>query len=130
MQGTFESFIAKERKRLHAQKDELLERQRKLEADIQSVEREMTAIDAYEAARQGKSPCSSIQSRVRPRRNSRRDKILEVVSASTDGLTRREVLEALGVKGDKSAEQSVSNALSALKKTRRLISQDGRYQTT
>ncbi len=43
------------------------------------------------------------------------------------GMGRADILEALGVKGDKSGEQSVSNALSALKKKGDIAVEDGKY---
>ena len=43
------------------------------------------------------------------------------------GLSRGEILSTLGVKGDKSAEQSVSNALTALKKQNLVVSKDRKY---
>jgi hypothetical protein len=49
------------------------------------------------------------------RRTGIREQVLAAIEASP-GLTRAQVLEKLNAKGDKSAEQSVSNALSALKK--------------
>jgi hypothetical protein len=48
---------------------------------------------------------------------------------SSNGLSRSEILESLGLKGDKSGEQSVSNALTALKKAGRVTSNEGRYAT-
>ena len=42
-------------------------------------------------------------------------------------MGRSPILEALGVKGDKSGAQSVSNALSALKKAKEVVVEDGKY---
>ena len=44
-----------------------------------------------------------------------------------DGLTRGELLILMGVKGNKSGEQSVSNALSALTKHDQLGRREGKY---
>jgi hypothetical protein len=38
------------------------------------------------------------------------------------------VIDAIGVKGNKSGEQSVSNALTALKKAGKIASMDGKWQ--
>ena len=53
--------------------------------------------------------------------------VLDVVQQNPDGLSRGEILSQLGVKGNKSAEQSVSNALSALKKSAKVNSREGKY---
>lgn len=63
----------------------------------------------------------------RPRRGSRRDVIVAALDAAPDGLSRGDILDAMKVKGDKAAEQAVSNALTAMKKAGRIKSKDGKY---
>jgi Fe2+ or Zn2+ uptake regulation protein len=60
------------------------------------------------------------------RRGSKRDAILKLVQES-DGLTRGEILEHMGLKGDKSGEMSVSNALTALTKSKQVSRRDRKY---
>jgi hypothetical protein len=43
------------------------------------------------------------------------------------GLTRGELLEKMGLKGNKSGEMSVSNALTALTKSNQVVRKDGKY---
>lgn len=50
-----------------------------------------------------------------------------VAKAGRDGLTRGEILTKMKSKGNRSAEQSVSNALSALKKASKLDNKQGKY---
>ncbi len=52
---------------------------------------------------------------------------MEVIKANPAGLTRGELLEKMGLKGDKSGEMSVSNALTALSKTSQVRREDGKY---
>lgn len=59
------------------------------------------------------------------RRSGIREKVLEIVKKGS--ASRAQVLEQLAAKGDKSAEQSVSNALAALKKNGSIDLQDGMY---
>jgi DNA-binding transcriptional ArsR family regulator len=59
-------------------------------------------------------------------RGEKRRSVLDLIQKS-NGLTRGEILSNLGVKGDKSAEQSVSNALTALKKQNLVVSKDRKY---
>jgi Fe2+ or Zn2+ uptake regulation protein len=61
------------------------------------------------------------------RRGSKREGIMEVLKAHPAGLTRGELLEKLKVKGDKSGEVSVSNALTALTKGNQVARKDGKY---
>jgi hypothetical protein len=43
------------------------------------------------------------------------------------GLTRSELLDRLGLKGRKSTEMSVSNALTVLTKANQLVRREGKY---
>ncbi len=44
-----------------------------------------------------------------------------------NGLTRGQILEKMGLKGDKAGEMSVSNALTALTKSQQVSRRDGKY---
>jgi hypothetical protein len=52
---------------------------------------------------------------------------MQVIKDNPSGLTRGEILERMGLKGDKSGEMSVSNALTALTKANRVVRRDGKY---
>jgi Fe2+ or Zn2+ uptake regulation protein len=60
---------------------------------------------------------------------SRREALLELIRQS-DGLSRGELLERMGLKGDKSGEMSVSNALTTLTKSDQVHREDGKYRAT
>jgi len=60
------------------------------------------------------------------RRGSKRDALLQVIRSS-GGLSRGEILDKMGLKGDKSGEMSVSNALTALTKSHQVERRDGKY---
>lgn len=62
------------------------------------------------------------------RRSGIRTDVLEALKAAPQGMPRAMLLEEMGVKGDKSGEQSVSNALSALKKAGEIDNEDGVYK--
>ena len=76
-------------------------------------------------ARRARQALAGRQSRTR--RGSRREALLEVIRQS-DGLSRGEILERMGLKGDKSGEMSVSNALTALTKSNQVRREDGKYR--
>ena len=60
------------------------------------------------------------------RRTGIREQVLAAIKG-TPGISRAALLDKLNAKGDKSAEQSVSNALAALKKAGSITGADGSY---
>jgi DNA-binding transcriptional ArsR family regulator len=132
---TFKSFVSRERTRLTRARDSAVNRKNKLDQELSEIESELSAIEAYEqakkkaprkAASRGRRPAAKTGRRA-PRGEKRRS-VLDLIQKS-NGLTRGEILSNLGVKGDKSAEQSVSNALTALKKQHLVVSRDRKYVT-
>ena len=128
MADTFQDFIARDRERLHGERDAIFAQQKELETKLAAINSEMRAIDAYEAAKSGKAAAPARQTPRQPqaRKGSRRNELLSAIK-SGDGLTRGQILEQMGLKGDKSGEMSVSNALTALTKTNQVVRQDGKY---
>lgn len=62
------------------------------------------------------------------RRSGIRDEVMGALRAcGGTGANRGELLDMLGVKGQRKGEQSVSNALSSLKKAGKLQQKNGRY---
>lgn len=127
MSDKFAAFIARERARLGKAKSQLLGQQKKLAGEIELIERELQAITAYEAAKSGAS-VQPATARRRGRRGSRRTAILELLKGSSDGLKRGDIIRKMGLKGDKSGEQSISNALNALKKAAAVVAKDRKYR--
>ena len=130
---TFKSFVSRERSRLTRARDSALNRKNKLDQELSEIESELAAIQAYEQAKKGaprkaagRGRRPAVKSGRRAPRGEKRRAVLELIQTS-DGLTRGEILSTLGVKGDKSAEQSVSNALTALKKQNLVASKDRKY---
>ena len=129
---TFADFITRERERLHAEREQIFNQQHELQGKLTDINRELAAIDAYEAAKSGKTPAAARQARgvrARPqaRRGSKREALMQVIKDSPTGLTRGEILDRMGLKGDKSGEMSVSNALTAMTKAKQVTRRDGRY---
>ena len=130
MAETMPEFITRERERLHSERDAIFTQQQELETKLGAINRELAAIDAYEAAKTGKQlPAKTTTRRASMgRKGSKREELLGVIRAG-DGLTRGEILEKMGLKGNKSGEMSVSNALTALTKGNQVIRRDGKYIT-
>lgn len=60
------------------------------------------------------------------RRSGIRNEVLALVKANP-GINRSSLIAKMDIKGDKSAEQSLSNALAALKKAGLIVNPDGAY---
>ncbi|MGD9614763.1 MAG: hypothetical protein AB7H90_17615 [Alphaproteobacteria bacterium] len=125
----FSEFMTRERERLRAEREQIFNQQEELQRKLDEINREFAAIEAYEAAKTGKtarggSTSSGRQQRVR--RGSRREELLNLIREG-DGLSRGEILERMGLKGDKSGEMSVSNALTALTKRNQVRREGGKY---
>src|SRR6185369_3941851 len=126
-EGNFSEFISRERDRLRAERKQVFNQQEELQRKLDAVNREFAAIEAYEMAKTGKNARQAPAGRQpRARRGSRREALLELIRQS-DGLSRGEILERMGLKGDKSGEMSVSNALSALTKSNQVHREGGKY---
>ena len=114
-----EAFIAKQREALLNQRQ--VNQQRALQAQLDEVD-EMLA----KRLRRKTRAASSAERRAARRRGSRREELLRIIKQS-HGLTRGEILEKMGLKGNKSGEMSVSNALTALTKAQQLTRRDRKY---
>jgi hypothetical protein len=127
----FADVMKQERERLQREREDILNQQKELKNKLAALNREFEAIDAYEAAKTGKAARSARQARgpraPQARRGSKREALMEVIRANPGGLSRGEILEQMGLKGDKSGEMSVSNALTALTKSNQVSRRDGKY---
>jgi hypothetical protein len=137
MTERFADVIQQERETLHREREEL-------QTKLAEIDRELAAIDAYEATKSGIGKSAARpQARSRPARTrtqkvtrqrtaaaprgNKRLQVLRVITENPDGLRRREILARLGVKGNKTGEMSISNALAALTKSHQLDRRDGKY---
>lgn len=136
---TFESLMTTERERLTKAREDIFSKQAELQEKLDAINAEMRAIEAYEAVKTGKplpgTPAPARAPRTprastgtRGRKGGVREELLAIITA--EPMTRGEILAKKGIveKDDKSGAQSVSNALSAMKKAG-IIKQgdDGKY---
>jgi hypothetical protein len=121
-----EAFIARQREALINQREELLNQQRVVQDQLDQLDVMLTKFDVFEGkqARGRKQSRSAKGGGGSGRRGSKRDELLGVIRDG-HGLTRGEILEKMGLKGNKSGEMSVSNALTALTKNNH-VRRDGR----
>jgi hypothetical protein len=128
MSDGFAGYIHQERDRLNAERDRLYQQRREIDQQLDAIDKEFAAINAYEKAKTGKAAGGSRQDRGRSvRRGSKREAIMDVIRQNPTGLSRGELLEKMGLKGDKSGEMSVSNALTALGKSNQVRRDGGKY---
>src|SRR4051812_1854319 len=126
MAETFEEMVERERERLTQARKDAETRLKEVQNEIAEIDREFEAIEAYERVKTGKAQKgkdAKESGRQRAPRGSRQQELLDLIGQHEEGLTRREILDELGLKGDKKAEASVSNALNQMKKAGRLRSE-------
>jgi hypothetical protein len=127
-EGNFADFIARERERLHAEREAIFNQQHELQTKLDAINREFAAIEAYEAAKTGKAVRQpGVRGPQRARAGSKREQILDMIKQHPDGLARKDILDRMGLKGDKAGESSISNSLTALTKANQVSRRDGRY---
>src|SRR4051812_14644212 len=123
----FSDYITRERERLSREREEIASQRRELDTRLTAIDREFQALDAYQAAKTGKpSAGRRAQPQRQARRGSRREELLNLIRDG-NGLSRGDILERMGLKGDKSGEMSVSNALTVLSKSNRVRREGGKY---
>jgi hypothetical protein len=122
----FSDYIARERERLSRERAEVSNQRRELDKRLAAINREFQALEAYQAAKTGRLIDRRTQIQRRARRSSWREELLNLIREG-NGLFRREILERLGVRGDRSREASVSNALNALIKRNQVRRESGKY---
>lgn len=124
---SFEQIIEKERARLGKLREELNAQQEKIFTQLADIDRELDAINAYERAKTGKPARQPKAAKnTRAPRGAKREELLSLIEDNPN-LTRGEIIEKLGIKGDKAQEQSISNALATLKKAGTIVARDGKY---
>src|SRR4051794_1390192 len=128
--SSFARIIASERKRLEKIINKIRIRKVDIDREFEAVSGELQKIASFFTGSGGKSNGRS-GSKVgsgRAGRGQRRQQVLDAITSSPEGATRGEIIEKMGVKGDKALEQSVSNALAALFKSKAVKREDGRYR--
>jgi hypothetical protein len=138
----FADMMRRERECLNHEREQIFNQQRELENRLTEINLELAAIDAYEVAKTGKAaiptgraPTKSeatieklpVEPRARPQPETRREALLRVIEEEPHGLSRGEIFQRMGLKGNKSAEKSVSNALTALTKNNFVSRRKGKY---
>ena len=107
---TFEQLVGKAVDAYNNQREALVKQREGIDKAIAALDEKWNATLGQYGA---KSPTKSSGG---GKRTSRRGEIVAVIGKNPKGIGRADIIEALGSKGDKSAEGSISNALAKLKK--------------
>ena len=121
-----QAFIARQREALLNQRETMLAQQLELQRQLDELNDMLSKFDVFEgrAAPAGR-PTRGTRA-LRARSGSKREQLLEVIRQG-NSLSRGEILEKMGLKGNKAGEMSVSNALTALTKANQVVRRDGKY---
>src|SRR5437870_8406937 len=122
-----QAFITKQREALLAQRETIFTLQADLQKQLDEVNGMLAKFDVFEGKRAAPTQARGRRS-TNARRGSKRDELLKVIREG-GGLTRGEILEKMGLKGNKTGELSVSNALTALTKGNQVRREGGKYLT-
>ena len=124
----FKDYAAEEKKRLVEERDVIERKLNAIENAIRAYEDSVAPAPAAAPTAAPAQKAAPAKGQRRRRRSSRRNEIVRIIGESgSDGIGRAGIILALNVKGNKSAEQSVSNTLSALKKGGEIRHGDGKY---
>lgn len=119
---TLESFFARQREKYEKQRQDA-------RALLAEAETELRALDAYEQAKKGTPSPQGEGGRKtsKSREVGKRAEILSLVRQYPDGVTVGELKDKLGIRRDKKAENSLTNALSAIKRQGHIRLEEGVY---
>ena len=123
MAETVKEIVEKDREAFKTKRGEIQAKIAELEKQIAEVDKETAAVEAYYAVMTGKGTTGRQTSGTRAPRGERKKEVFEAIKASSDGLTKSELLDTLGITEDKTATNAVSNVLSVMKEEGKLASE-------
>ena len=129
MAQSFADMMTAERERLNKLIAEVGTKVTALNEEAAGYKRELAAVDAYERTKNGGTATTRRTSTGRAARGSRSETLMTLIAGRSDGMTRSDILEAIGAKGNKPLEGSISNALTTMKKQGKLALNKGVYTT-
>jgi hypothetical protein len=121
----FAGLVSAERRRIDKALQTATSRRADIDREIEALQRELSAMDAFFSAKQGGG--GALATGRRGRRGEKRQRLLDLIKTAPEGLTRGEIIDKLNA-AEKSAQQSISNALSALFKSKALKREGRRYR--
>jgi type II secretory pathway component HofQ len=132
MADDLDAVMTRQREFLTKKRNDVQAKITELQRESAEVDRQFAAVLAYEQTLAGKLPVpaapKSRQPAKRAGRGQKQAEVLRMLEQQPGGMTRGELINALDFKGNKAGAQSVSNALTALKKASKIASMDGKWQ--
>lgn len=127
----FLKALEAERDRLTKRLEELHQQADKIAEEINGINTELRAMEAYQEAKEGKqkearAPRKSSGPRG-PRKTGMRESVMNVIASNPNGIGRAGIIDMMNAKEDKKMQQAISNVLVQLKKAGTVTSTDGKY---
>src|SRR4051794_14052192 len=123
--SSFARLIDGERKRLQKIRDKVMARKADIDRELEGVERDLRAMGAFLTG--GGTSAGRSATGGRARRGERRQQVLDAIKSAPEGATRGDIIRKLNAT-DPAFQQSISNALAALFKSKAVKRENGRYR--
>jgi hypothetical protein len=129
----FARLVTAERKRLQKLRDKVHARKTQIDRELSDIERDLQVVGGFfasggQSGRRASAERSSTGAAGPAGRGQRRQQVLDAIKSGADGATRGDIINKMGAKGDRALEQSISNALAALFKSKSVSRENGRYR--
>lgn len=127
-----DAFMTRARETLQKQREEVEARRAAIDEELAVIDGKLDRIESYfnphpaTVEPKAKKPRVSTGTR-KPRKAGVRDAVLAKIGENKDGISRKDLLTAMNAT-DKAAEQSISNAVAALKKDGKISTDQGHYK--
>jgi Skp family chaperone for outer membrane proteins len=130
-----DAFMTQAREALQTQREAAQAKLQAAQDELDAIDAKLDRIEAYfnprpaaatmePKARKPRAPATGTR---KPRQSGVRDNVLSEIAKHQDGISRKDLLAAMNAT-DKAAEQSISNAVSALKKDGKISGEQGHYK--
>ena len=126
-----DNFMTRARETLQKQREEVEARRTAIDDELAVIQGKLDRIEAYFNPFKPEPPKNTRVPRPtgtrKPRKAGVRDAVLAKIAENKDGISRKDLLAAMGAT-EKAMEQSISNAVSALKKESKISGEGGHYK--
>jgi len=126
-----DAFMQKAKEKLLKQREEIEAKRSAIDEELATIDAKLDRIEAYFNPHKPEPPKNARVPRPtgtrKPRKAGVRDAVLAKIAEHKDGISRKDLLAAMGAT-DKAGEQSVSNAVAALKKDGKISTDQGHYR--
>lgn len=127
-----DAFMQRAKEQLAKQREEILAKREAIDTELAEIDAKINRVEAYfnpvrPTAPKAPKPRATTGTR-RPRTSGVRESVFAEIAKHGEGISRKDLLSVMGATDDKAKEQSVSNAVSALKKDGKITGEQGHYK--